>query len=260
MTTLKNVLEPYLIHKGDNFLSIIRKNTNFVNALKSADGKDKVLTKILDVCEIAGNRYMTAGQLLSTFEYLGVSPDTPIDKFLEFFRTSAEINFDFKKLYKPTPEDLYIEFENKLKEVTMEELASVIRNVPFVDNHTCIRYADAKYYVPVGLDTVKKIISYYHGDEVRYISERRDCDDFAIMFKAFLSKHKLGNLSCCVFWGKFVDEDKNRTVYHAVNLIIYLEGNEYKWKLYEPQSEMKFYEIGKSTEIWDKVKATFVLF
>jgi len=260
MQTLKQVLEPFLIQPDDNLITILKKATTFSNILKANDGKDKILTTILDVCELIGNRYPSANLLLDMLNQVGIDENIELNKLINFFKYASEIHFNFKNLCQHLPDDFYELFKDDLEEVDHKVILNFVKELPFVDQHTDIKYADSKYYVPKDFSIIKKIISMFHTEKHKYIPERTDCDDYALMFKSFLSEHKLGNLGCGILWGIFIDEDKNKVVYHAINLIIYKDGNELKYRLYEPQLTMKFYNIGNPKEVWDKLTATFILF
>ena len=250
MPTLREVLEPYIITSQDNFLTMLQKASQFSNILQVVDSSDSPAKYIIDICQIFLNtRRFSANQLLAVFDQIGVDPSTDWDKILQFLQKAKDINFNFQKLNRCYPRDLYEEFKDELEEVSSSFVVSKFREAPFVPDNLQIRTADKTYYVPKSLKTLKSIIRQFHGDELKYVSERRDCDDFAIMFKAFLSRHNLGNLSCGIFWGRFETSD-GHVFGHAVNICLYKSDNDYEVILYEPQSELTlFTENQRYTDI-----------
>ena len=255
--TLKEVLQPYLPEQTDTLFDIIKKTTSFTRYLQKLDQENPVVSKILDLIQFISNeRYPSPISFLRYIEALGISEDVDFDKFWQFFSLMNELNFSCPCSTITT--SLYKQFKDNLKEIKAGDLTDYLRTIPIVGSSVGIRIADSKYYVPKSIDVVENILSLYKDDSLPYISERRDCDDFSVMFKAFLARGGLGNLSAGIYWGKFTT-NTGRVIYHSVVLMVYYEGEELSWKLYEPQRENLFYKIGEKGD-FKEVEPMFVYF
>ena len=111
-------------------------------------------------------------------------------------------------------------------------------------NHK-IRFADAKYFCPK-LPDVKTIIRSSAVDQRRWISERFDCDDFAILLKSDFVKdaYRQGDrrASYCfgIVWGSLPGP-------HAINWVI---DKDMKFHFIEPQSDLIFKPRSNDKDIY----------
>ena len=256
--TLQEALQPYLFQPNDTGLDKLNKIIRFTNLLGSLDGKDKNVTKLLDFVELIINqRRPTADALLDILEQYGIQRTIDMDLLWNWLDLTNQVGFTTEPL--KINEDFYNLFKNNLETITTNEIRTYLQSQDFASDSTDVKFADSQYLIPKNLVTVEDIIHKYRCDRLTYIQQRRDCDDFAIMFKSFLSRHSLGNLTAGVFWARFYKEDGSH-VYHAINLILYKDENgNITHKLYEPQSEMKFYDIGQN-EKYIRIESTFIYF
>ena len=241
--TLNELLSYYECQSGD-IAGCIRKTRAFINLLKSIDRPEYGLNSLFDLFEYYGNRYPSPTEFKQIVTSLGVDLNVGVQKFVEAFSYLSGIGFTFNNLV-PRYHDLYSVFQNSLEKIPSNELRNYLKSLPIVSRagRNNIHLFDREYLVPKSKSVVEAIVSYFHGDELQYVSERLDCDDFARMFKGFLSRSGIGNLSAALVVGEFVYPEGDK-VYHAINLIVYKEGNSTKYLLYEPQSEATFYQVG----------------
>ena len=96
--------------------------------------------------------------------------------------------------------------------------------------------ADEKYYVETWSKWIP-IIDYDLIDQQVYLSDIRDCDNFAAMYSARAS-FIYGLNSCGLAYGNIYDLLTKKLLFrHAFNLIIYHENGALKLRLYEPQTD-----------------------
>ena len=252
--TLRQLLQAYMCNPSD-IRSCIKSTQSFKKLLRSIDVPG--FKSFFDLLELSlGERYPAPIELGNFLEMIGVNLDVDLNDFIGPFVGLDRIGFNFKEI-DFRPDDLYEKFKASLKELPSHELRKFVREIDVISPRGVSRLhlSDSKYLVPVGRDNVDAIISYFHGDERKYIRERYDCDDYAKVFKGFLSRTGLGNLSAAYAAGEFI-KSGNR-IYHAAVLIVYYEGSKLNYIIYEPQRELWFYEPGENI---DRIRLHFVFF
>ena len=85
-----------------------------------------------------------------------------------------------------------------------------------------IWFADRVYYY-LSLSEWKRFIAEDKTDMLEYIKEARDCDDFALIFKAEMSKRYAINGVGFVI-GETIKPDKRKPIVHAWNILIVRRG------------------------------------
>ena len=119
--------------------------------------------------------------------------------------------------------------------LSQEEVTSIIRNdlKDQLASNVKISLADRYYYTP-SVTHVKDICSVSRVNNKRWLSERYDCDDFAISLKrdfAYDAYHNLeytGAHAFGILWGTYGEGG------HAVNWFI---GDDLKLRIVEPQND-----------------------
>lgn len=111
---------------------------------------------------------------------------------------------------------------------------------------------DAEYYFP-SLKRFKEILEEDRSDAIQYLSEKRDCDNIAVIFSAHMSEY-YGINSTGVTVGELRNKDTNRLLgYHAWNSVIVYDEDTDKVKLLfvEPQND-EYSEFGSSVKLCNK--------
>jgi len=124
------------------------------------------------------------------------------------------------------------------KRVSYKKLEALLNdNLRLTDNFM-LRCIDNNYNIPT-LEQLVIIASKFPGKYQKYIPEKKDCDDFALMFKAFMSKNGLGNLTIFFTEVNQYDSDKNFIGAHALILaMIYIDVlDQYDFYYIEPQDD-----------------------
>jgi hypothetical protein len=116
-------------------------------------------------------------------------------------------------------------------------IKTYIRN-KYPDSHITFKLSDVVAVVPVKNDLLTLIES-YKDDSLGYIPQSRDCDDFALLFKAHMSRIGLGNVTCGIAVGNFIEHNGHLRA-HAVNICVYHSAGTLHHILYEPQTESGF--------------------
>ena len=108
-----------------------------------------------------------------------------------------------------------------------------------------LRLGDGKYFCPKQTDA-KAIIKASHVDKRRWISERFDCDDFALLLKAEFVKdaYRRGDRRSAhcfgIVWGSLPGP-------HAINWMI---NKDMKFRFIEPQNDSIFYPRATDKDIY----------
>lgn len=104
---------------------------------------------------------------------------------------------------------------------------------------------DRKYFCP-SVGYVQKLIQHSSVDKNQWIEERFDCDDFALVLKAYFAKAaytiKQIQAPFCfgIVWGNLPHP-------HAINWMI---NNDRKLRFIEPQSDEIYYPKNDQHNIW----------
>ncbi len=237
-----------------------RKRKAFKNLLRSIDNPNG-LPALCDLLEaVVDDRYPSPETFSLALAYVGINRNTDIDTFIKFFSDAGRLGLKFNKIGKPIS-SLYVKFKDNLEEISNTDLRNYLEAWPLYRPGINVRFSDAKYLLPTKA-CFMEILSYYHSYELMYIRERRDCDDFALMFRAFLSRHAVGNLTVAIIWARF-ETEQGVKFGHAVNLAIVKndEGN-IEYLIYEPQQKDIFYTLdvpAREVEM-KKIDPWFVLF
>lgn len=87
-----------------------------------------------------------------------------------------------------------------------------------------------KVLTPYGLS---RIVDSFDVSFMKYLVDRRDCDDFVDAFGGRMSEAGIGNTTIAYLDFSFTRNDE--TYYHAVLLILLVESSGYKFGIYDPQ-------------------------
>ena len=258
--TISELVEQYKPKQTDSTLTRMRKMFSWRTLLANAD-KDK-MKWFFDLLELGSYiRYPDPETFLSLLHDLGIDVDkVDLNVFLDKVESIGDLGIRLNHL--PTfPKDLYLKYKHQLKEINQTELAEFLESIDWIGKHAKrIYYGDHSYFVG-NLDAFYDIKDDYVAYHFPYLQLRRDCDDFALLFKAFLSRNGLGNFAAGIMWAAFADPDTNRYMGHAINLIVYeSENGKLDILLYEPQSENHFYKKGSTKEEWEKIDPYLIVF
>jgi len=97
-------------------------------------------------------------------------------------------------------------------------------------------FFDRKYSILTNVVTFRKLITIDWVNYYKYISELRDCDDFARIFKSHMEEIWLIN-GVGYAIGRVYDLEGNLLGYHAFNLVPIKEGEKIRFMVYEPQTD-----------------------
>jgi len=101
---------------------------------------------------------------------------------------------------------------------------------------------DMKCWVLTSLEDFDKIVKIDWTERYKpWIADRRDCDDYARIFKEHLEEIWLVN-SIGYALGRVYTEDGKFLGYHAFNLVPIIENSQLKWYVFEPQTD-KYVEL-----------------
>jgi len=110
------------------------------------------------------------------------------------------------------------------------ELQAVISDVYSKSAYDDWLRLDGAYYT-VDLETLKKIIAWDWTDTRKYVSDKFDCDKFALYFKSRMAID---------FGINAIGVVLDYSAGHAYNLVIVKSGGKTNWFLYEPQTDALF--------------------
>ena len=98
-------------------------------------------------------------------------------------------------------------------------------------------FNDNTYYIPT-YKAIKDYIENNTTNKLRYIVEKRDCDDFAYLFKCGFKNSGIGNTTVAICEVNLYTKDWE-SIYaaHAINLIVYSDKDKNYVKLFEPQTD-----------------------
>lgn len=261
MATIYEVIRPYLVQPGEDSQSALRKYFTWRNALATAD-REPELKWFFDLLELAAFvRYPTAETFLALLSDMGFDVhQTDFEDFIEQIRCLGRTRTVRLNRLPRFPFDLYTKYKNELEEIGQDDLGRYVESISWVEDPKVVHYADSRYYVS-SKATFDKIKSDYVAHYLPYTRVRRDCDDFALLFRAFLAQHNLGNYAAAIMWAAFYDPDRQRAMGHAVNLVIYRnERGELNYLIYEPQTKDTFYVVGTERDAWEQVKPHLIVF
>lgn len=260
--TIREFLDQYIIKHEDDLKTRLQKYFTWMGLLRDLDRNNQSLKWFFDLLELSLYlRTPTAETLLQFFIDIGVDVDrVSIDEFFEKTKGFSELGIRLSKVPN-FPFDLYDELKNELDEITALDIKNLLVSKNFIkQDFNRLHFYDAKYYVgsKATVDKILDAVTIYH---LRYITQRFDCDDFSLTFKAFLSLHKLGNYAAGMLIAEFDDPDTERYMFHAINLLLYKDENgNLDFVLYEPQSENYFYKKGSGKKEWEKIDPYLIVF
>lgn len=131
---------------------------------------------------------------------------------------TGEMNISIRKVSIQQQDIVSLIVENSITDIS---------NVYFTDTE----------YEAIHVGDLQELVDLNYSDEYEWIAESRDCDDISRIFKAWLSRNNLGNLSCayCEFNGYYQDELKYA---HAIILMVVKEvDGSLGVRLIEPQND-----------------------
>ena len=139
-----------------------------------------------------------------------------------------------EKVWKEVWEDSWV-LAVKQKDITAEKIKDLFANA-FKDRarDALWLFADIKYK-PADIEVVKEVLRSTQIEQMRYISEYYDCDDFSFaLMGAFHSRYDTAKMAIFIVWVWWKEKDK--TYAHALNAMT--DGK--KVLLIEPQSDAIF--------------------
>ena len=110
-------------------------------------------------------------------------------------------------------------------------------------------FIDAYMEMPSDIE-IHEIVQACPSDMEKYLSEKRDCDDFSKIFQGWMSRKGYGNLTFGWIYAYLHYENKN-AVYHAFMWAVSKEGN--IW-LFDPQSDKYIWKHGETPTIPNVVR------
>ncbi len=129
----------------------------------------------------------------------------------------------------------------------------------FLNKDTYMKYNDRNYFV-LTKDSLAKLISDWK--KRKYIKERWDCDNFAYAFKVYcmLASEYEANAEICVGRVSIVYKEEGETRRHALNLVLYIEDDNYHLSFFEPQTSELFCTSKLKGKYGDDVRIYFLDF
>jgi len=164
---------------------------------------------------------------------LGLKTDKDLYDFVGFM---SNIDVDgLIECHSPTLKDiLNIDVDNPIKEMTYDSIKSIIKNnFPIEKTLKYSEQLDSIYLSP-NKKQVEYCLQQCISDQLKYKANSRDCDDYAFIFRTFLSKNGYGNLTIPYVSINVYNDDDTIKFAHGVNIIIYNDGS---CKFLDPQSD-----------------------
>lgn len=160
---------------------------------------------------------------------LNINTDTEVLNWI-YAINDANKNINIEELQKIIEGNVTIDIN--LKPMTGQKLTGIIKaNFP---NLTDFELSDVNYQV-TDLEGLKEICNLNPSSSYKWKNDSRDCDDIARIFRAWLSKNNLGNMTIA-YCEVNAFYDKKLVYAHAIILAIISDGNDYILKFVEPQN------------------------
>jgi hypothetical protein len=182
---------------------------------------------------IPNNSRYDPSNILALCLKLGLKTDTDLYNFVEYMNT---IDVDgLIECHSPSLKELLkIDPDNPIKEMTYISVKNIIKNLfPVEDSLIYSEQLDSIYLSP-NKKQVEYCLQQNITGQLKYIANRRDCDDYAFMFRSFLSINGYGNLTIPYVSINVYNDDGNIKFAHGINIIIYNDGT---CKFMDPQSD-----------------------
>lgn len=138
------------------------------------------------------------------------------------------------KLLAP-PEPTFGTFEK----IKANDIVNIIKNdipMDYKENNLHVGIPEDSIYQIPTLSDIQKVISYDKTNKLKYISQTRDCEDFAKLFKCAFRKLGIGNVTVFDCAINLYTPQGGLNGAHGINLLYY-EDNGKQLRLFEPQSD-----------------------
>ncbi|MBF0232292.1 MAG: hypothetical protein HQK65_04540 [Desulfamplus sp.] len=118
-----------------------------------------------------------------------------------------------------------------------------IRNIiktqcAITDNFIMHNPLDNEYLI-INHDDIESLLTKCPTDKMKYIPERRDCDDYSIMMKGWLAECGYGNMAFPIVICNCY-QNGNLVFVHAINLIISHKDGSFICEYIEPQTDKRW--------------------
>jgi len=220
--TIHEAFAPYRVIQGDTPRIIGQKGIAFRLLVDNLSQKMGASWAFIMWMSFKGMPYATPDNLEAVWHSWGI--DT-VEKLIEFARSFNEINV--KEIIDDISPFVTIDLKNRQK-ITPSELTQLVNDQCDIETLN-IHFTDRYYFLPTQ-DDLENLLHYSRLPQIQYIPEKRDCDDYAHMFKSWLSYMGYGNLTIAYIEIRMYYPTK--TSAHAVNLVV---TEDRKVHLLEPQ-------------------------